>query len=270
VLPRRELERAVRDDVRRLGPLGAELLDRLLVDGEERVVRRLLDEPRLRARQLHLERVVVERLDADLVGERLALRLAALARVVLLRTLDAVELVRVVGGELGRERPLPRVLEVVRRDRVAVRPLAVLAQVVRDGRSVLVPARREARLGLERLLVQLHERVHDVQQHVRRRRVRREPRIERGRLGAPVDRERLVGGETAACLTGRRVRARGLVVVVVAAATCGDEAQCSHHHGDRPEPGLSPLHTVVPFFLDVSAASPPDHPHRPSMVPFQT
>ena len=127
VLPRLELERTVRDDVRGLGPLRAELLDRRPVHGEERRVRGLLDEPRLRGGQLDLQRLVVDRVDPDLLGERVA---ALLAAVVVLRADDAVELVGVVGGELGRDRPLPRVLEVLGGDRVAVRPRPVGPEVV--------------------------------------------------------------------------------------------------------------------------------------------
>ena len=104
VLPRLELERPVRDDVRRLGPLVAELLDGLLIDREERRVRRLLDEPRLRARQLDLEGRVVDGLDAHLVLQRVAVVLLGIAAVVLLRADDAVELVRVVGAELRARR----------------------------------------------------------------------------------------------------------------------------------------------------------------------
>ena len=68
MLPALELEWAIGDDVGRLGPLVAVLLDRLLVDGEERVVRDLLDEPGLRRGELHLERLRVESFDADLVA----------------------------------------------------------------------------------------------------------------------------------------------------------------------------------------------------------
>src|SRR3954464_3084206 len=114
------------------------------MDGEERRVADLLDEPRLRRRQLHLEGRVVEGLDADLVGERLT---ALLTGVVVGGADDSVELVRVVRGELGRDRSLPRVLEILCGDRVAVRPLSVGAEVEGDGLSILarLPALREAR-----------------------------------------------------------------------------------------------------------------------------
>ena len=86
-------------------------------------MRRLLDEPRLRGRQLDLEGLVVDCLHTHLVGERVAVVLLRIAAVVLLRPDDAVELVGVVGPKLGRHGALPRVLEVVRGDRVAVCPL---------------------------------------------------------------------------------------------------------------------------------------------------
>jgi hypothetical protein len=67
----------------------------------------------LRARQLDLEGLVVDGVHAHLVLERVAVVLLRIAAVVLLRPDDAVELVRVVGAELGRDGALPRVLEVV-------------------------------------------------------------------------------------------------------------------------------------------------------------
>ena len=93
-------------------------------------------------RQLDLEGLVVERLHAHLVLQRVAVVLLGVAAVVLLRPDDAVELVRVVGAELRRDGALPRVLEIVRGDRVAVRPLESVAEHVRDGLAVL--ARLEA------------------------------------------------------------------------------------------------------------------------------
>ena len=73
--------------------------------------------------------------------QRVAVRLAG---VVLLRADDAEELVRVVGRELGRDRPLPRVLEVVRGHRIAVRPAPVRAELERDGLAAVdsLPALR--------------------------------------------------------------------------------------------------------------------------------
>ena len=126
VLPAGQLVRAVGDDAGRLRPLLSVLLHRLAVHGEEGRVRRLGDEPRLRAGQLHLECVLVGRAHADLVAERSAV---LLTRVVVGRADDPVELVGVAGGELRVENPLPGVLEICGGDRVTVRPLAVVTQV---------------------------------------------------------------------------------------------------------------------------------------------
>jgi hypothetical protein len=168
VLPGLELERAVGDDVRRLGPLVAELVDGLLVHGQERVVRGLLHEPRLRRRQLDLEGLVVDRGHADFVAQGGAVVLLRVTGGVLVRTDDAGELVRVVRSQLGRDGALPRVLEVTGHDRIAVRPLESIAKDEGDGLAVL--ARLEALgrggHGIE-ILVELDERVHDVEQDVR-------------------------------------------------------------------------------------------------------
>ena len=188
------------------------------MDRQERGVADLLDEPGLRRRELDLEGRVVESLDPDLVGKRVA---ALLAGVVVGGADDPVELVRVVGGELGRDRPLPRIFEVLRGDRVAVRPLPVRAEVERHGLSVLahVPALGEAGHGRQ-VVPQLHERVHDVQEDVRRRRVGRQARVERRRLGPPAHCDDLIRGRLSAGATacGRRAAA-----ALIAAATGGRE-----------------------------------------------
>jgi hypothetical protein len=218
VLPRLELERAVGDDVLRIRPAVAELFDRGAVDGQERRVAHLLDEPGLRRRQQHLEGRVVESLDADLVGERLAVLLAG---VVVGGADDPVKLVRVVRGQLGGDRPLPGVLEVLGRDRVAVRPLPVGAEVERDGLPILahVPALRQARHRLQ-VIAELHQRIHDVQEDVGGGRVGRETRVERRRLGPPPDRDDLVRGLGPLRATARR---SCIPSVARAAAACGRE-----------------------------------------------
>ena len=109
VLPVRQPVGPVRDDVPGLGPAPAERLRGRAVNRQERHVCDLGDEPRLRARQLHLERALVERLDTDLVAEPGAVLLAA---VVLGGTHDPVELVGVARGKLRVEDALPGVLEV--------------------------------------------------------------------------------------------------------------------------------------------------------------
>ena len=241
VLPLGELERTVGDDVLRLRPLVAELLHRRLVHGEERVMGGLLDEPRLRRRQLDDQREVVRRGDADLVREGIAV---LLARVVLLRAFDAVELIRVVRGQLGRQRPLPRIDEVARGDGIAVRPLAVLPQVERHGHAVGadIPALRQARHGFKRVRVQPDQRIHDVQKHVRRRRVGRKTWIERRRLSAPTDRHRLIGGWPFAAATARAT-AR---LFVTATATSGDERECAEQTDDEQKQSLS-CHVCPPL-----------------------
>ena len=178
-------------------------------------MRRLLEEPGLRARQLDHEGRVVGRIHAHLVLERVAVVLLGIAAVVLLRPDDAVELVRVVGAELGRDGPLPRVLEVLGGDRVAVRPLEPVAEVIGDGLAVV--ARLEALGGgadRVQVLVELDERIHDVEQDVGGGDVGRQTGVERGRLGTPVHRDHLLGGLGAA---GRRAGAGSLVVVAAAA-----------------------------------------------------
>ena len=131
-------------------------------------------------------------LTPTLFFERVAVRLAG---VVLLRADDAEELVRVVGRELGRDRPLPRVLEVARGHRIAVRPAPVRAELERDGLTAVaqLPALGQVRHRLQaRRGAELDQRIHDVLKDVRRRRVGREARVERRGFGAPVDRDRVV------------------------------------------------------------------------------
>ena len=76
--------------------------------------------------------------------QRVAVRLG-LAAVVGLGALDPEELVRVVRAQLRRDRPQPRVDEVLGGDRLAVRPLAVVPQVEGDGRAL--ESQLWARLG---------------------------------------------------------------------------------------------------------------------------
>ena len=107
-------------------------------------MRRLLDEPGLRRGELNPERAGVQRPDADPIAEGGTI-LRAL--VVLLRADDSEELVGVVGAELGRERPLPRVREVLGRDEVSVRPAAVRPEMERDRPAVPAEIPASARLG---------------------------------------------------------------------------------------------------------------------------
>ena len=179
-------------DVLRLRPLVAVLRHRRLVDGQERVVRHLLDEPRLRRGQRDLEAVLPDRLDPDLVLQRVAVRLARVAAVVGLGALDPVELVRVVRTELRRDRPQPREHVVRGGDRLAVRPLHGRVQLDVDDLALDRPAGGRARKRLQlRRGAELHERLHEVQDDVGRRRVGCETRVERRRLSADRLAERL-------------------------------------------------------------------------------
>ena len=194
VLPRLELEGPVGDDVPRLRPAVAELLDRRTMHREERGVAHLLHEPGLCGGQVHLERARIDRLDPDLVAKRGAVLLAS---VVFGGADDSVELIRVVSGELGRDSPLPGPLEVLGRHRVTVGPLPIAPEVEGDSLAVLahVPALRQAGHRLQ-VVPQQHEGIHDVEEDVGRRHVRGEPRVERRRLGSPADRDRLLPRRT--------------------------------------------------------------------------
>ncbi len=158
-------------------------------------MRHLLDEPRLRRGERHLEAVLADRLDADLVLQRVAVRLAGVAAVVRLCACDAVELVRVVRTELRRDRPQPRPDVVGRGDGLTVRPLDGRVQLDVDDLPLHGPARGcgGQRLQLRRG-AELHERLHDVEEDVRGRRVGRETRVERRRLCADRHREHLALG----------------------------------------------------------------------------
>ena len=187
---------------------------------------------------------------AHLVLERGAVVLLGIAAVVLLRADDAVELVRVVGAELRRDRALPRVLEVVGGDRIAVRPLEPVAEMIRDGLAVV--ARLEALGGgadRVQIVVELDERIHDVEQDVGGGDVGRQARVERRRLGAPVHRDHLFGGLGAA----RRRAGAGSLVVVAAAAGCDQSETRDEQRQPQPE-GLRP-HRVDPSFDCMSAAA---------------
>ena len=130
VLPLSQRERAVADDVLRLGPFVAELLHRRLVrrsggrvGGEHRKISRW-------ALAGHDQRLVVGRLDTHVVGGQ-----AARSEVEVFAVLDVVEEagIRSRGGRI--ELTLIGILVVLRRDRVAVAPLGI-AQVERPLRCV--------------------------------------------------------------------------------------------------------------------------------------
>src|SRR5581483_11168823 len=150
MLPRDEPERSVADEVPGLRELVAVLVHDRLVDGQERGVRQLLDEPGLRRGQRDDQLVLADRLDADLVAKRVAVRLRRVARVVRLGSLDPAELVRVVGAQLRRDRAEPRVDVVLCGRRGTVLPADLRVQVQRHGAALDGPALRGAGLGPRR------------------------------------------------------------------------------------------------------------------------
>src|SRR5213078_96937 len=100
----------------------------------------LLDEPGLRGWERDAELVLSESLDSDLGLERVAVGLGGIAAFVRLCALDAEELVRVVRGELRRDRPLPRPDVVLGRHGLPVRPPDVVTQVENDVSTLDRPA----------------------------------------------------------------------------------------------------------------------------------
>ena len=169
MLPGSQAVRPVRDDVRRLRPLSTELLHRLSVHGKKGCYRRLSDEPRLRSCQRTLSVLSSTALTCTLSRYGEQSRFFGIAAVVLPRSGDPIELIGGSRRQLGVEDLLPGVLEVGGGHRIPVRPTAVPPQVEGDRLSVVAhfPALRQRRLRLE-LVVQLHERVHHVQDEVRR------------------------------------------------------------------------------------------------------
>src|SRR4029078_572540 len=84
---------------------------------------------------------------------------------------------------------------------------------------------------------------HDVQKHVRRRRVGRKTRIERRRLSAPTDRHRLVSGWCRFAAATARATAR---LFVTATATSGGERECAEQTDDEQKQSLS-CHVCPPL-----------------------
>jgi hypothetical protein len=109
--------------------------------------------------------------------------------------------------------------------------------VVGHLRALDVPALRRGGLGLQ-VLVELHERVEDVREDLRRGRVGGEARVE-VELGAETPSEHLLGGGLAAA------RAGALVVAVVA-ATAGQRKAGDGRDERRQQPVLALVHSVGP------------------------
>ena len=178
VIPAHDLERAVADERVSLGrPVIRMLLHDLAVDRERRLVREQHQEVGRRAREMDFERLVVDGLDADVI------RTAAL-RVVFFAALDGEEHVGILRGEFRTHEALPRELEVLCCDRVAIRPL-VVPQMERVRQSIVgdVPAFRGCRDRLA-VLVEGGETFEDFAEIRRFRRARRLVRIHRLRLRA--------------------------------------------------------------------------------------
>ncbi len=117
------------------------------------------------------------------------------------------------------------------------------------GPSVDVPALGQRWLGLAGVRIQLHERIHQGQDDVRRRRVRGLARVERRRLGTPGDPEHLLRGLSAG--VGRPRVVGGTVVVVSTAPGCA-ERQDRDECRDEQEPSVS-SHCCPPLVHQTAA-----------------
>ncbi len=117
-LPGLQRERAARDDVLRLRPCLAVGLDGLARDGAEELMRDQPGKERHGLRERELDGAIVDRCHADVFR-------FAFALVVGLRAFDVVGEVCGSRGELRREAAAQRIHEVVRGDRIAVRPFRV-------------------------------------------------------------------------------------------------------------------------------------------------
>lgn len=176
VHPLGEHERSVAHVGRRFFmPVGV-LFVHVLRNREQRVERRQAEEVRRRLFQRHLQRVIVERLHADVIGFRFAL-------VILLAVLQVVQLIRVVRGGIRVEKLLPRIFKIVGRHRLPVAPLCVFAQVERVREAIVrnLPFLGDPRLHFA-VFSEACQAFHDVDEHLARRRVRRFGRKQRRRL----------------------------------------------------------------------------------------
>ena len=189
VPPADEAECSVGDDVRGLRPLVPPPLDRGARDREEDVVREQVRQPGLGLLEGDADRVPVERLYPDPVPQA---GTVPLAHVVGKGALDPVHDVGVGRGQTRVELALPRVFEVARRHRVAVRPAPVVAEADRIDLPAAThgPAGGEVGNRPQVLPTQYDERIHDALGQLRRDRVRPELGIERGWLGPDGDPDR--------------------------------------------------------------------------------
>jgi hypothetical protein len=198
----------------------------LVARSMQRVRHRVREQPqeiRRRVRELDRKRVVVERANAERVGRQLA-------RGDLVGVLDRREDERVRRQRRGIDAAAHAEHEVVGRDRVAVRPLRVLAQMERVDLAVgaHVPGLRGAgREVAVRLLVD--EALEEVALDVRARELLAAMRVERLDLGAVAEVQHLALGELGAARPADLHAARAAVSRVVAATAC--ERQ-QHHQRD--------------------------------------
>jgi hypothetical protein len=188
-LPLLEDVGAVGDNVTRLGPVVAVLVDGPLRERPEGIVRRHVDEVGRRPEKGVLERVVVDRLDADVV------EIGVLAGVEGIGALDHHGgHVGVIGGGGGIENALHGVDEVAGRDRMPVGPLG-LAQLEGDGEPVGADrvGLGDARIAQVGFRVVLHEPFEQAEVHIRGGHVAQERRIYRRLRGVGHDELGMVG-----------------------------------------------------------------------------
>jgi len=95
-----------------------------LVHGPVRIVSKNADKIRSRRVQFDFQRVIVQRLHADLVG-------ADFSGVIFFAVDQIKQHVGVIGGRFFRQRPFPRIFKIVRRYGIPVAPFGVLAQLER-------------------------------------------------------------------------------------------------------------------------------------------
>jgi hypothetical protein len=237
LVERRERERAVGDDVLRVGPPRPKALDGLVPDGEEGGIGELADEPRARPRKRHDEAMLAHGANADGLGEPSAV--VAGAGVVSGGARDREETGRGRRARLGSENALPGVLEVRRGDGLTVRPGRVSAQHEGDPPAVAarLPAAREAGNGLE-VRTQADERVEDVQDEVLRRPVDCECGVERVGSVAPRDRQPVAAARCVALPVGAAAR-RGRRILEPRAGR-GEYADEREHEHDERETAAAP------------------------------
>lgn len=244
-LPLVESEGAVANEVLRARPLAAAFVglavlgDGRQVDGHPRRVIDEREEIRRRPDERDLERVVIDDLVADLR------KVLQLALVVSLRVLHDVMHVGVLRRERGLEDPFEGLVEVARRDGIAVGPLGVLAEEKCVSQQVRrnFPALRRARHGVQILRILIREALEEAHEDHVLRHTGDNLRVEVRRLGAVAAMENHLarrnggaGAEARVGLCAVAARCAGLVGRLLATHEQGGQAnggeQC--FHGDEP------------------------------------